>query len=350
VDRTRRLRLGIVGLGRLWDARHKPALARLADRFEVVAVFDQVARRAALEAQALGCDAALGLQTLATRADVDAVYVLGPQWFGLHAAQVACEAGKPVYCGLPVASDPEGLERLARLARTREVLVVPELARRFYPATLRLRELMATVLGPPRLVLGHVRLFGFDRYGSPGPNTQLAPLPMSVDPGGNLLDWCRFVFQAEPAGIQGFGATVLPGADADANSPGEADFEGFTLDFPGGAVAQVTFGRFHRPSWDQATRFLPPPGIQVYAERGVAWLELPDRIQWTGPDGPHEERLPLEPTLGESLNDHFARLLRGEQSLAPRLDDALAACRLVGAFDRSRREGRRLDLAAPDAP
>jgi predicted dehydrogenase len=347
VDRRRRLRLGIVGLGRLWDARHRPALARLADRFEVVAVFDQVARRATLEAAALGCAAAPGLRALADRADVDAVYVLGPQWFGLHAAAVACEAGKPVYCGLPVASDPDGLDGLARLARDRGVPVVPELARRFYPATLRLRELIATVLGPPRLVLGSVRLFGFDRYGSPGPNTQLAPLPMSVDPGANLLDWCRFVVQREPSGLQAFGATALPGAPG---ASGEADFEGFTLDFPGGAVAQVTFGRFQRPSWEQATRFLPPPGIQVYAERGVAWLEFPDRIQWTGPDGPHEERLPLEPTLGDSLNDHFGRLLRGEQSLSPRLDDALAACRLVRAFEQSRREGRRLELSPPAAP
>ena len=52
---------------------------------------------------------------------------------------------------------------------------MPEFARRCYPATLRLKELLATELGPPRLVLGHSRLYGFDRYAVPGPTTQIAP-------------------------------------------------------------------------------------------------------------------------------------------------------------------------------
>ena len=55
-----RLRVGVIGLGRLWEARHKPALARLADRFRVTAVYDQVARRAAIEATQVGCAAAEG--------------------------------------------------------------------------------------------------------------------------------------------------------------------------------------------------------------------------------------------------------------------------------------------------
>ena len=45
---------------------------------------------------------------------------------------------------------------------------LPEFARRFYPTSLRLRELLATRLGAPRLVIGLGRLFGFDRYGQPG--------------------------------------------------------------------------------------------------------------------------------------------------------------------------------------
>lgn len=345
MDRHRRLRLGIVGLGRLWDARHRPALARLADRVEIAAVYDPVARRAEIEAQALGCAPAFGLRALVERPDIDAVYVLGPLWFGLHAVRLACEAGKPSYCGLPIAADREGLETLSRLARESNVAVVPELARRFYPATLRLRELLATALGPPRLVLGHIRLFGFDRFGTPGPSTQLDPLPLSVDPGANLLDWCRFVFQAEPLGIQANAASVLPTVGST-----EPDFESVTLDFPGGALAQIAFGRFHRASWEQAIRFLPTPGIQVFTERGAAWLEMPDRIVWNAPEGPRDERLPLEPSLGETLGDHFIRLLQGEQSLSPRLEDALAACRLVQALEESRRERRRVALTSPNAP
>src|SRR3982750_4065181 len=66
-----RLRVGVVGLGRLWEARHKPALARLHDRFAVTAVYDQVHRRAEIEAAQLGCAAVEGLTALVERPDVD---------------------------------------------------------------------------------------------------------------------------------------------------------------------------------------------------------------------------------------------------------------------------------------
>jgi predicted dehydrogenase len=340
VAKAGRLRVGVVGLGRLWDARHKPALLRLSDRFRVTAVYDQVARRAEMEADSLGCTAGEGLTALIERPDVDAVYLLAPQWFGLHAAELACRAGKAVYCALPLAADPDGLVRLADLVRCHGVPFVPELARRFYPATLRLRELLATTLGAPRLVLAHVRLFGFDRYGAPGPSSQITPLPLCIDPGGNLIDWCRCVFQQCPRSIQAVGTTVLPAPGA---TPDE-DFEGFALEFAGGALAQVTISRFHRSAWSDATRFLPPPGIQVFAERGAAWLEMPDHIQWTDSEGHHEERLPLDPPVGEALNEHFHRRVCGLQSMAPTIDDALAMGAAVQALRRSREEARTIAL------
>ena len=101
---------------------------------------------------------------------------------------------------------------------------MPEFARRCYPATLRLKELLATQLGPPRLAVGHTRLYGFDRYAIPGPTTQIAPAPLTVDPGSYLIDWCRFVFQAHPHSIQGFRCQVLPSRDP---ADQESDFESF---------------------------------------------------------------------------------------------------------------------------
>ncbi len=79
---------------------------------------------------------------------------------------------------------------------------MPEFARRCYPATLRLKELLATHLGPPRLIVGHSRLYGFDRYALPGPTTQIAPAPLLIDPGSFLLDWCCFVLQSHPDSLQ----------------------------------------------------------------------------------------------------------------------------------------------------
>jgi predicted dehydrogenase len=214
---------------------------------------------------------------------------------------------------------------------------MPEFARRCYPATLRLKELLATTLGQPRLIVGHSRLFGFDRYALPGPTTQIAPAPLTVDPGSYLLDWCVFVFQALPTSVQGYRCVVLP---SEGGEKAEPDHEGFVVGFPGGGTAQIAYGRYHRTRWGDASRFLPPPGFQVFAERGVAWLEMPEKIQWSDASGTHEERLPLEPTVGDVLNDQFHRLVRGDQSLAPTIHDALEIARLVQDLRRSQCEGR----------
>ena len=118
------------------------------------------------------------------------------------------------------------------------------------------------------------------------------------------------------------------------------DFESFLAEFAGGGTAQIAFGRYYRNAWGDANRFLPAPGFQVFAERGAAWLELPDRIQWTDAQGAHEERLPLEPSVGEVLNDQFHRLVHGEPSLAPTIADALAVARGISALRQSQTEGR----------
>ena len=141
-----------------------------------------------------------------------------------------------------MAGELAALEAIAATIRASGTPFMPELARRFYPATLRLRELLATTLGRPRLILGQDRLFGFDRYGQPGPTTQMAPAPLLIDPGSYLLDWCRCIFQGEPRAVRGFGGVVLPEA-------GQADdFESIWLEFPGGAGADR-----RRP--------LPPPDL-----------------------------------------------------------------------------------------
>lgn len=333
----------MIGLGRLWEARHKPALMRLKDRFQVTAVYDQVLRRAEIEAGQLGCAAAEGLVSLVERPDVDVVYVLTPQWFGLYPIELACAYRKPVFCALPMSGALAEVESLTTLVESSGIAFMPELARRSYPATLRLRELLATTLGAPRLILGQNRLFGFDRYGQPGPTTQMAPAPLLIDPGSYLLDWCSFLFQGQPAAVQGNAGVVLPAASGSASGPGAVtDFESFVAEYPGGGMSQISFGRYHRDAWGDATRFLPPSGFQVLAERGAAWVELPDRIQWCDADGAHEEKLPLEPTVGDILNEQFHRLVRGDHSLAPSIRDALDLARRVGDLERSKRDGTKI--------
>lgn len=105
-------------------------------------------------------------------------------------------------------------------------------------------------------------------------------------------------------------------------------------------MAQVSVGRYNLRTWGEAGRFLPQPGFQVYAERGVAWLEMPDKIQWSDASGLHDERLALEPSVGESLNLELHRLVQGEPSMGPTWDDARRAALLVADLKKSQNEGR----------
>jgi predicted dehydrogenase len=321
-----RLRVGVIGLGRLWETRHKPSLARLEDRFRITAVYDTVYRRAELEAAQIGCAACEGLSALVERPDVDVIYLLSRQWFGLHPISLACAVGKPVYCALPLADDLDELESLAKLIEQSGIVFMPEFARRCYPATLRLKELLATELGLPRLILGHSRLYGFDRYAIPGPTTQIAPAALLIDPGSYLLDWCCFVLQGLPVALHGMHYQVITPPDLTDQEP---DFESFVATFPCAATVQISFGRYHRTAWGDASRFLPQPGFQVFAERGAAWLEMPEKVLWSNTAGIKEERLALEPTVGDVLNDQFHRVVHGDQSLAPTLRDALEIARLI---------------------
>ena len=66
---------------------------------------------------------------------------------------------------------------------------------------------------------------------------------------------------------------------------------------------------------------------------------MPERIQWWDSTGTHEERLPLEPTVGDVLNDQFHRLVRKCQSLAPTIHDALTIARLVQDLKQSQEAG-----------
>ena len=269
---------------------------------------------------------ARGCRHLIERPDVDVIYLLSRQWFGLHPISLACAAGKPVYCALPLADDLAELESLAEASRAKRHCLHARVRPALLPRNLAAQGTLATQLGSPRLIVGHSRLYGFDRYAVPGPTTQIAPAPLLIDPGSYLLDWCCFVFQALPVALHGMHCQVIAAPDPPDQEP---DFESFIATFPDAATAQISFGRYHRGAWGDASRFLPQPGFQVFAERGAAWLEMPEKILWSNAAGSKEERLALEPTVGDVLNDQFHRVVRGDHSLAPTIRDALEIARLV---------------------
>ena len=139
-------------LGKAWESRHAPALKALADRFEVRAFCDPVAHRAAEVAQrwpARTCD---GFRALAESDDIDAVLLLSARWYGALPILAACDAGKAIYCAAALDLDTHAADEVRQRVRDAGVAFMAEFPCRLAPATLRLKELMATRLGLPRLL------------------------------------------------------------------------------------------------------------------------------------------------------------------------------------------------------
>jgi len=335
-----RLRVGLVGLGDAWQQRHAPALRALADRFEVRAVCEQVGHRAEQAAAEFSAAAVDGYRALATREDVDAVLILSPQWYGALPILAACEAGKAVYCaaGLDLTADDARLIR-ERVEQT-GVAFVAEFPRRHAPATVRLKELIATRLGAPRLLFCHQRSATEGRHDHPpGP----APQPTSIRSLIELVDWCRYVVGRE--------ATWVTGLMHSSGCPsGEEDYQMMSLDFtesgrPGtGPVAQISCGRYIPSGWQEAITYRPLAALQVSCQNGIAFVDLPATLVWFDEAGRHQESLESERPVGEQLLAQFHLAVTGGGRKTCDLDDAYRALCIVQQARRSHLKGRRIRL------
>jgi hypothetical protein len=108
------------------------------------------------------------------------------------------------------------------------------------------------------------------------------------------------------------------------------------LEFNDGRAVQVTHYR--------AAVTRPAMRLQVVAERGVATVELPDRVRWTDACGRYAHTVAAEQPLGEALLEQFHRTVTEKQAPQPSLDDAQRALGWLRAAARSRAEGKRVAL------
>jgi predicted dehydrogenase len=323
------IRLGIIGLGKLWETRHRPALERMRDRFRIVTVYDQVQERARRTAAKIRCKHAESLSAAVNPDLVDAIYLLSPQWFDSYPIELAAQFGLPVYTSVPIVSEMHA-SKIQQFVHSGKIQFMPEFARRQYPASRRLHELIENHIGPVRMILGQTRIAAFDRYGQPGPNSQNIPVALRVDPMYFLTDWARYVIQDNPTEIIQSDIPIQIGNDQEANRS-ETDFCSFTLKFQSGALAQMTCYRHQQSLWGDVGRVPPSPGYQVFAESGMAVLEMPDFIRWHDNSGYHEERLPMNPSLGEILNDLFYQLVRSGKTVGPTIDDVVMVNKIISA-------------------
>jgi len=338
-----KLRVGLVGLGNAWETRHAPALRAMSDRFEVRAVCEQVAHRAERAAREFRAASVDGYRALAERDDIDAILMLSPQWYGPLPILAACEAGKAVYCAAALDVALEDALTLKQRVHESGIAFMAEFPRRHAPATLRLKELIATRLGRPRLIFCHQRTpvempeqqRAHRVPGAPAPG----PMQYLID----LVDWCRYVAGEEPSSVVGIAHDNVQGQF-------ENDYEMMSLDFSGqgqpgsGVVAQISCGHYIPGIWHEAITFRPPAALQVACENGIAFVDLPNNLTWFDTAGRHQEPLESERPVGEQMLGLFFRAVTSLVRKTSDLDDAYRAMSIVLAGRQSRKEGRRVQI------
>lgn len=334
-----KLRVGLIGLGRAWESRHRSALRALSDRFEVRAICEQVAVRAEQAAREFNAAAVDGYRALAERPDIDALLLLAEQWCGPLPILAACDAGKALYCSASFDFDPVQAKRIKERVEGSGIAFLAEFPRRHSPATIRLKELIATQLGAPRLLFCHVRQPA-EANNSRVPN---APHYSALHDLIELADWCTFVVGRPPTLVTG----VRHAADREG---ARDDYQMMSLRFDAGdakeplATAQISCGRYMPAAWHEATAFRTPAALQVACEHGIAFVDLPATLTWFDRAGRHIESLDSERPVGELLLGQFYRAVTSLVRHTSNIDDAFRALHVVLQAQASYDEGRRLPV------
>ena len=334
-----KLRVGIVGLGSLWDTRYLPALRALADRFEVRGICEQVSHRAERAAAELGTTPVDGFRALAARDDIDAILFLADQWYGPTPILAACDFGKAVYSTISLPFDAAEAQLLRRRVEESGIAFMAELPRRHAPATVRIKELIATRLGQPRMLFCHRRVALSGQTATAPPRDRVSEARDLME----LVDWCRYVAGVEPTSVVAVRHAETPGDETD-------DYQMMSLDFsstgrPGdGVLAQISCGYYMPRCWEEAVGFRPPAALQVACENGIAFIDLPSSLVWFDTFGRHQESLESERPVGERMLGQFHRMVTSLVRQTSGLDDTLLAMRIVEAADKSVAEGIRVQL------
>ena len=122
-----RVRLGIIGLGLAWERLHAPALARLQDRYEIVAVCDKDFEKAKRTARFLNLpeeSAYEDYNEMLSRSDIEAVESLVPISGNYETAAAVIRSGKHLIAEKPLASTPEAARELIRMRDRANVKVM----------------------------------------------------------------------------------------------------------------------------------------------------------------------------------------------------------------------------------
>ena len=339
-----KIRVGLVGLGDQWQSRHRPALMALAERFEVRGICCEVAKKSEQVAREFNAHAFDGFRAMLECNDIDAVLALAPDWAGPVPILAACQAGKAVYSSTALDIAPDQVDEIRRRVDSSGVAFMAELPRRHSPATLRLKELIATRLGQPRLLFCHERL-STEQQADRRRRGDYCPITWRNLM--ELVDWCCYLVDRDPDSVM---SAICEQPFEDQNS----FYQMINLSFSrretqrdtksGVIAAQISVGHYIPARWQDALSYRRPASIQVCCENGMAFVDLPSTLIWFDDAGQHTESLEMERPVGEQMLTLFHRAITSLVRQTSDLSDACRAMRVVLAANESANQGRRIEL------
>lgn len=332
-----KLRVGLVGLGDQWESRHATALRALSDRFEVSAICCEIFEKAKRVSGQFDADPIHSFRTLIQREDIDAVLYLSPQWYGPLPILEACDHGKAIYSSAALDVTPRQAIEIQKRVEDSGIAYMAELPRRHSPATIRLKELIATRLGKPHLLFCHQRMPAESQadWRRRGQHCPLVWRNLM-----ELVDWCRYIIDADPI-------SVLSSIHDRHDCQKDLFYQMVNLEFASTEshttkpMAQLSVGHYIPNRWADALSFRRPPSIQVCCENGMAFIDLPSNLIWFDDAGQHNESLESERAVGEQMLDRFYRAVTSLIRKATDPDDAYRAMQIVVTAHKSAKSGNR---------
>ena len=287
--RDQTIPLGIVGGGPVWEDRYRAA-ARSLTRGRVAAVFSPQPCIGKMLAEETGGQLFPSLRRMLDHPGVKALLVMESGWVRDWAIAWATARQMPVFVASPM--DAELLDLASSLAEQEAdgAVIVPGSLLRATPAALRLRELVATKLGP-------IQTIEIDLSG--GLDSQLI----------GAIDWCRSLVSSTVSEISR-----------------ETTADGPLFVMSCGRRTPLT------PPVRTEIRILSteshPLVARVTCERGAAELTGESQIRWRTELEAADESLEGERPAEQVLLDLFLRRVVGGVVPVPSWADLHAACQL----------------------
>lgn len=326
-----KLKVGVIGIGAAWESRHLPALRALSDRFELCAVCDPVRHLAEQVGRRFQVTVHDGFRSLTNREDIDAVLLLSANFYGALPIYAACDAGKAVYCAAAIDLQDDEASQLCQRVKQSGIAFMAEFPCRLSPATLRLKELLVTRLGPPRLMFLNRRRI----HSTKQPNGERCTRDLV-----ELVDWCRYIVEGEPTSLIATGHLSTDG--------NQNDYFSVSLDFSpegqtgSGPLAVIGCGDYVPESLHESLSYRRPADLKIVCEHGIAFVDLPNSLAWFSEAGQHLEALDHERPVGEQLLIHFHRAIESLVLKSSSLEDAHRAILIANHAKASCREGKRI--------